>query len=54
MFKLGGGAISWWSMLQPTIALSTTKAEYMTADECDEEAIQLNGLVEEYDKVELH
>ncbi len=29
VFIIGGGAISWSSKRQPTIALSTTKAEYM-------------------------
>ena len=39
MFNLGSGAISWCSKRQPTVSLSTTKAEYkataMAAQECD-------------------
>ena len=39
VFSLGSGAISWCSKRQPTVSLSTTKAEYkataMAAQECD-------------------
>lgn len=38
VLTLVGGAISWMSKLQETIALSTTKAEYIAALEvCKEE-----------------
>ena len=47
VFTLGGGAISWRSMLQPTVALSTTEAEYMAAVECAKEAVWLHCLVNE-------
>ena len=39
VFTLGGGSISWRSILQSTIALSTTKAEYMVVTEALKEAI---------------
>lgn len=45
-------------MLQPSFALSTKEAEYMTTIECVKEVIWLNNLMEELsitdDKVELH
>ena len=58
VFTLCGGAVSWRSMLQPTIALSTTEAEYMAAVECAKEAIWMSGFVAELgitqERVELH
>ncbi|KAH9793742.1 Integrase catalytic domain-containing protein [Citrus sinensis] len=45
VFTLGGGPISWWSILQSTIALSTTEAEYMAATEAVKEAIWLKSLL---------
>ncbi|KAH9705989.1 hypothetical protein KPL70_012076 [Citrus sinensis] len=45
VFTLGGGSISWRSILQSTIALSTTEAEYMAATEAVKEAIWLKGLL---------
>ncbi|KAH9754792.1 Integrase catalytic domain-containing protein [Citrus sinensis] len=45
VFTLGGGTISWRSILQSTIALSTTEAEYMAATEAVKEAIWLKGLL---------
>ena len=38
-------SISWRSILQSTIALSTTEVEYMTATEAVKEAIWLKGLL---------
>jgi hypothetical protein len=45
VFMLGGGAISWNSKKQPTIALSTTEAEYMAISQCTREAIWLRQLM---------
>jgi predicted lipase len=36
---MGGGAISWSSKRQPTIAVSTTKVEYMASTQATKEAI---------------
>ncbi|KAH9684587.1 hypothetical protein KPL70_013604 [Citrus sinensis] len=45
VFTLGGGPVSWRSILQSTIALSTTEVEYMAATEAVKEAIWLKGLL---------
>jgi hypothetical protein len=45
VFTLSGCAISWKAILQSTVALSTTEAEYMAATEVVKEAIWLKGLV---------
>lgn len=42
LFKLSDGAISWMSKRQPTIALSTTEAEYMAISAATQEAIWLH------------
>ena len=47
VFTLAGGAISWMSKLQKTVQLSTTEAEYIAASNASEEAIWLNGLLDE-------
>ncbi|KAH9699247.1 hypothetical protein KPL71_024272 [Citrus sinensis] len=39
VFTLGGGLVSWRSILQSTIALSTTEAEYMATTKAVKEAI---------------
>ncbi|KAK9211123.1 hypothetical protein WN943_000497 [Citrus x changshan-huyou] len=45
VFTLGGGPVSWRSILQSTIALSTTEAKYMAATEAVKEVIWLKGLL---------
>ncbi|KAG8482489.1 hypothetical protein CXB51_024203 [Gossypium anomalum] len=47
VFTIGGCAISWKATLQTTVALSTTKAEYMAITEACKEAIWLKGLFSE-------
>uniref|UniRef100_A0A146LH62 Retrovirus-related Pol polyprotein from transposon TNT 1-94 n=3 Tax=Lygus hesperus TaxID=30085 RepID=A0A146LH62_LYGHE len=46
-FELGGGLISWESKKQPTVALSSTEAEYMGLTEGSKEAIHLQRLLSE-------
>jgi hypothetical protein len=45
VFMLGGAAISWGSKLQPTVALSTSEAEYMAASSAVQEAMHLRLLM---------
>ncbi len=45
MFTLSGGAISWSSRLQPTVAVSTTEAEYMAAAYSIKEGLWLRTLL---------
>ncbi|MCO5550336.1 hypothetical protein L7F22_003820 [Adiantum nelumboides] len=47
VFTLAGGAVSWRSQLQDCITQSTTKAEYVAANEACKEAIWLGRLVAE-------
>ncbi|KAG8485659.1 hypothetical protein CXB51_018846 [Gossypium anomalum] len=47
VFTIGGCTISWKATLQTTVALSTTKAEYMAITETCKEAIWLKGLFSE-------
>jgi len=42
---VGVGAVSWNCKRQPTIALSTTEAEYMATSQCTKEAIWLRKLM---------
>ncbi|XP_052172245.1 secreted RxLR effector protein 161-like [Diospyros lotus] len=46
-FTLGGTCISWKSQLQPLVALSTTKAEYVAMTDAFKEVIWLQGLIKE-------
>jgi hypothetical protein len=45
VFMIGGGAISWSSKRQPTIALSTTEAEYMANTQAIKETIWITKLM---------
>jgi hypothetical protein len=47
VFTLTGGPICWKSMIQSTVAMSTTEAEYMAVAEAAKEALWLTGLVRE-------
>jgi hypothetical protein len=44
---MGGGAISWSSKRQPTIALSTTKDEYMASTQATKGTIWMTKLMKE-------
>lgn len=46
-FMLGRGAVSWSSKRQPTVAVSTTEAEYMSAAHATKEALWLQLLLSE-------
>ncbi|KPJ07592.1 Copia protein [Papilio machaon] len=47
-FLFQGGAISWNSKRQPTVALSTTEAEYMSLSSCIQEALWLKQFQESF------
>ena len=46
-FLIAGGTISWSSKKQPTVALSTTEAEYMALTQATKEGIWIRRLLEE-------
>jgi hypothetical protein len=48
IFQLGTGAVSWRSVLQPTVAVSTVEAEYMTSAAAAREALWLKRLVVDF------
>jgi len=45
--KLAGGAISWTSRAQKTIALSSTEAEYMALSDCSRQVVWMHTLLGE-------
>ena len=47
LFTFAGGAVSWQSRLQKCVALSTTKAEYIVANEAGKEMLWLKRLLQE-------
>ncbi|KAM2761386.1 hypothetical protein COP1_025857 [Malus domestica] len=58
VFTIAGGPVSWRSILQSTVALLTTEAEYMAVTEAIKEAIWLQGLLDDLgvqqDHVDVH
>ena len=44
-FKLAGGAITWGSKKQDTVALSTTEAEYMAGSTCGKDALWIREVL---------
>ena len=47
VFLLNGGAVSWSSKKQTSVALSTTEAEYMSMTQAAKEIVWLRALLEE-------
>ena len=47
LFSLGSGAISWSSKQQPTVALSSCKAQYMGQTQAIKEAVWLKSLLDQ-------
>ncbi|GKE27292.1 retrovirus-related pol polyprotein from transposon TNT 1-94 [Tanacetum coccineum] len=47
VFTIGNLVVSWKATLQPSVALSTTEAEYMALTEAAKEGIWLKGLIED-------
>jgi hypothetical protein len=48
VFIVNGGAIAWQSKCQPTVAASTTEAEYMATSSATREALWLRQLLSEF------
>lgn len=48
VFFLGNSPISWQSKLQPTVALSSTEAEYISASVATQEALWIRSLLREW------
>ena len=53
VFRIGGAAISWCSKKQPTVATSTTEAEYMSLSQATKEAVWLKRLYNELNPGEI-
>jgi hypothetical protein len=47
LFKLYGSVVAWKSRRQPTVALSTTEAEYMASADAAKQATWLRLLLDE-------
>lgn len=48
VFVVGNALVSWKATLQPSVALSTTKAKYMALTEATKEGIWLKGLLGDF------
>ncbi|GJT39666.1 retrovirus-related pol polyprotein from transposon TNT 1-94 [Tanacetum coccineum] len=48
VFTIGNSVVSWKATLQPSVALSTTEAEYMALTEATKVEIWLKGLIEDF------
>ena len=54
LFTMAGGPVCWRSTLQSTVALSTTKVEYMAVTEAFKEAIWMHGLINDLGILQEH
>ncbi|GKA86888.1 retrovirus-related pol polyprotein from transposon TNT 1-94 [Tanacetum coccineum] len=52
VFIVGGTAVSWMSRIQKCVAMSTTKAEYMTIAEAGKELVWLKNFLEELNRAQ--
>jgi hypothetical protein len=48
VFTVGGCAVSWRACLHPTVAFSTTEAEYVAACDASKEVVLFKGLYAEF------
>ncbi|XP_057797428.1 secreted RxLR effector protein 161-like [Salvia miltiorrhiza] len=48
IFTLYGAVVSWRSLLQPVVSLSTTKAEYLAMTEAVKEGVWLKGMIADF------
>lgn len=51
VFMMGTGSVSWLSKRQPTVALSSTEAEYMAIAIATQEVVWLKQFHEQFEKV---